>query len=952
MFASDSVKQAEFNAWLEYDDVILKPAILSFINSSGEEGLAAALARLESAAKVSQGHAIFKDSPVPDLMILATLYPAFGPASSSKAADLKKKFPSASKWFDETLKKEKSLVDGAVQLLKKAKADAASSPSSSASSQPAPKGKSKKEKAADGASKDQQPAAKKPKVQLPPPIVKKEVVAKLDHHSRTVLPESGKRNILITSALPYVNNVPHLGNIIGCVLSADVYARYCRLRSYNVLYVCGTDEYGTATETKALEEGVSCQALCDKYHALHRSCYEWFGIDFDYFGRTTTKAQTEIAQDIFLKADKNGYTLEETMTQLYCEKHQSFLADRFVEGTCPHCSYPDARGDQCDACGKLLNATELIKPLCKLCGVTPIPRDSRHIFLDLGKLQGKCETLFKQSSTEGQWSENGIHITNSWLKEGLKPRCITRDLKWGTPVPKKGFEKKVFYVWFDAPIGYLSITANYSPDGWRRWWKQPSSQGKKGKKDEKTEVKLYQFMGKDNVPFHTVIFPCSLMATGEDWTLLHHVSTTEYLQYENGKFSKSRGVGVFGNNVMDSGIPVEVWRYYLLSNRPETADSQFTWSAFAAANNSELLANFGNLVNRVVKFLIAKYESVVPEYRPKSGLDEPEKKLIEEVNALLTQYVDALESVKLRLGLKLLMDISARGNAYLQENRLDNNLFANNRSRCDAVVGTAINLAYLLSALCYPYMPTTSESICRQLNLPVRSLGVSWDATDVGVGHRIGEAEYLFKRIEESTIEELRKRYSGKQSEQKEAATSNKKKSSKSSSAASSAPGPLNEAPAGITKTPAIIDLEKKIKEQGDAVRKLKTDKAAPEEVKKAVEALLGLKKQLGEEVAKVSSSAPAAAAKPAAAATPAPASSSSKKKAQAAAASSSLNEAPEGVTKTPAILDLEKKIKDQGDKVRKLKGDKAPADEVKKAVEGLLDLKKKLGEEVAKASS
>ncbi|KAJ3064837.1 putative methionine--tRNA ligase, cytoplasmic protein rar1, partial [Rhizoclosmatium hyalinum] len=383
------------------------------------------------------------------------------------------------------------------------------------------------------------------------------VTIALDHHSRKVLPIKGRKNVLITSALPYVNNIPHLGNIIGCVLSADVYARFCRLRGYNTLFVCGTDEYGTATETKALQENLTCQQICDKYHKLHKETYDWFDIDFDVFGRTSTPAQTEITQAIYHKLDENGKTVHQTVTQLYCETHNSFLADRFVTGTCPSCGYDDARGDQCDGCGKLLNATELIKPKCHLDKATPVIRDSRHIFLDLTDAQPVLEEWVNKSSVEGKWSQNSINITKAWLKEGLKPRCITRDLKWGVQVPKEEFKDKVFYVWFDAPIGYLSITAAYTNE-WEKWWKNPDN------------VKLYQFMGKDNVPFHTVLFPSSLIGTNEKYTLLHHLSTTDYLQYEGDKFSKSRGVGVFGNNVAESKIPVDVWRYYLLSIRPES----------------------------------------------------------------------------------------------------------------------------------------------------------------------------------------------------------------------------------------------------------------------------------------------------------------------------------------------------------------------------------------------
>ena len=363
-----------------------------------------------------------------------------------------------------------------------------------------------------------------------------------------------------------MNNIPHLGNIIGSVLSADTYARYyiqccltcvtpeetdrisrySKARNYNTLYICGTDEYGTATETKALEEGVTPRQLCDKYNALHEGIYDWFEIGFDYFGRTTTDQQTEIAQDIFLKLKDQGYLAEASILQLYCEKHEGFLADRFVEGTCPKCAYEDARGDQCDKCGQLLDPAELINPRCMIDNHTPIMRESTHTFLELDKLQPAIEEWSRKSAEEGLWSRNGRIITESWLKEGLRKRCITRDLSWGTPVPLEGYDKKVLYVWFDACIGYVSITANYTKE-WKKWWKAGS------------DVKLYQFMGKDNVPFHTVVFPGSQLGTNDgDWTMLHHLSTTEYLQYEGGKFSKSRGVGVFGNNAKDTGVPPSV----------------------------------------------------------------------------------------------------------------------------------------------------------------------------------------------------------------------------------------------------------------------------------------------------------------------------------------------------------------------------------------------------------
>ena len=334
------------------------------------------------------------------------------------------------------------------------------------------------------------------------------------------MPIPGQRNILITSALPYVNNVPHLGNIIGSVLSADVFSRYCKVRNINSLYVCGTDEYGTAIETKAIEEGKTPQEICDKYYKIHADIYKWFDIGFDYFGRSATPWQTEITQSIFLALRENGFIEQKTEMQLFCPKHERFLADRFVEGTCPHCAYLDARGDQCDKCGNLLDPMELIDPRCKIDGASPEPRETTHFYVCLDALQPKVEEFVSKNGHK--WSSNAQAITNSWLKQGLHPRSITRDLKWGVPVPLEGYEDKVFYVWFDAPIGYISITANYT-DGvvaggeeWKKWWLP----------HDDTDVKLYQFMGKDNVPFHTVLFPASLLGTEQKWTMLHNISTT------------------------------------------------------------------------------------------------------------------------------------------------------------------------------------------------------------------------------------------------------------------------------------------------------------------------------------------------------------------------------------------------------------------------------------------
>ncbi|XP_057766268.1 methionine--tRNA ligase, cytoplasmic [Salvia miltiorrhiza] len=581
------------------------------------------------------------------------------------------------------------------------------------------------------------------------------------------LPIPGKRNVLITSALPYVNNVPHLGNIIGCVLSADVFARYCRMRGYNTLYICGTDEYGTATETKALEEGCSPKEICDKYHAIHKEVYEWFNISFDEFGRTSSPQQTEVCQAIFKKLWDNNWLVENTMQQLYCDTCKRFLADRLVEGNCPTpgCNYDSARGDQCEKCGKLLNPTELLDPKCKVCRNTPRIRDTDHLFLELPLLKDKLEEYVSRMSVAGGWSQNAIQATYAWLREGLKQRCITRDLKWGVPVPHEKFKDKVFYVWFDAPIGYVSITSCHTPE-WEKWWKNPEN------------VELYQFMGKDNVPFHTVIFPSTLLGTGENWTMMKTISVTEYLNYEAGKFSKSKGVGVFGNDAKDTNIPVEVWRYYLLTNRPEVSDTLFTWSDLQAKLNSELLSNLGNFVNRVLSF-IAKdpasgYGSVIPD-APGADSHSLTKALGDKVGSYVEQYIEAMEKVKLKQGLKIAMSISGEGNAYLQESQFWK-LYKEDRPSCSVVMKTSTGLVYLLACLLEPFMPSFTLEVLKQLNLPLEAqISFSDEKGDVErakrpweiipAHHRIGTPAPLFKELKDEEVEFYKEKFAGSQAD-------------------------------------------------------------------------------------------------------------------------------------------------------------------------------------------
>eukprot|EP01100_Stratorugosa_tubuloviscum_P009798 TRINITY_DN4121_c0_g1_i1.p1 TRINITY_DN4121_c0_g1~~TRINITY_DN4121_c0_g1_i1.p1 ORF type:complete len:740 (+),score=349.49 TRINITY_DN4121_c0_g1_i1:72-2291(+) len=559
-----------------------------------------------------------------------------------------------------------------------------------------------------------------------------------------ILPIAGKRNVLITSALPYVNNVPHLGNIIGCVLSADVFARYCRLRGYTTLYICGTDEYGTATETKALEEGLTPQQICDLYHVLHHDIYKWFDISFDYFGRTTTNQQTEIAQSIFNKLNQNGYMQQGTLEQLFCSKCERYLADRYVEGICPLCEFQNDRGDQCDGCGKLLNPIELINPKCKICKSTPNVKSTHHLFLDLPKLTPELEQWLNKSMSSGVWTSNSTNLTKAWLREGLKPRCITRDLKWGTPVPLEGFENKVFYVWFDAPIGYISITANYTNE-WEKWWKNPD------------QVELFQFMGKDNVPFHTVMFPSSLIGTKENWSLLNSISTTEYLTYEGKKFSKGRKIGVFGDQARDTGIPLEVLRYSLLVNRPESADADFNWEDLAAKNNGELLSNLGNFINRSLKFVSSNFNYEIP----KINLTIEEETIKSLINEQLRSYIKAFEQLSIKEGLKILMQISAIGNKYLQDCK-PWVLIKENIERCSTVIGFACQICHLLATLCEPYMPSLTKKILVQLQTQLAPLNENF-VFHLAENHKIGEPLPLLQKIEKPQIDNLRRQFAGVQ---------------------------------------------------------------------------------------------------------------------------------------------------------------------------------------------
>jgi len=549
-------------------------------------------------------------------------------------------------------------------------------------------------------------------------------------------------------------------------LSADAFARFCRLRGYETLYICGTDEYGTATETRAAEEGISPRELCDHYHAVHDSIYRWFQISFDKFGRTSTPIQTQVTQDIFNRLDQAGYVSEHEVTQLHCAKCQRFLADRFIRGVCPHCDYGDARGDQCEACGKLLDPTDLKDPRCHVCGSTPIPQTTKHLYIDLPEIKDRLEAWIKTASEKGFWAHNAIQMTQAWIRDGLRERAITRDLKWGIPVPKPGYKDKVFYVWFDAPIGYISITGCLGdemakglvelhllpsqikrfPD-WQRfvayWWESPD------------DVELFQFIGKDNIPFHTVVFPSSLLGSGGKWTMLHHMSSTEYLNYESGKFSKSRGVGVFGSDVVDTGIPPDVWRFYVFYNRPEKADVMFTWKDFQEKVNGELIGNMGNLVNRTLSFVTRYYDGEIPK-----GGSNP--LLWEKVRDFEKSVTEKLERAELRDAFREIFALSSYANKYFQDAE-PWRLRTEDPEKAAQVIRDLVHVVRDLAILIDPYMPQTAAKIIMFFGLKLRET-FNWSNIGFAEGLfpvRKIESSVLFARLEDDEVSDLRERFSG-----------------------------------------------------------------------------------------------------------------------------------------------------------------------------------------------
>ena len=491
--------------------------------------------------------------------------------------------------------------------------------------------------------------------------------------------ELGK--VLVTSAWPYINVTPHIGNLVGSVLSADVVARYYRLKGEEVVMVSGSDEHGTPIEVEAIRLGVKPKDLTDRNHAKVVELFKRWGISFDNYTRTESPVHKEFVQQHLMKIYRNGYIFTKETEMLYCEKCKRFLPDRFVEGKCPYCGHMPARGDQCDNCGRLLEPTTLIEPYCVICKSKPVIKTTKHWYFDLGKFS---EKLAKYISENRQLSTNAKNFSLNLIKEGLKPRAVTRDVGWGIPAPFPEAEGKTIYVWVEAVLGYVSATIEYfrnrgEPEGWKAYWFD---------KDAKT---LY-FIGKDNIPFHTIILPALLMASHEDYNLPWNVSATEFLQFKGEKASKSLRIGIWIDEALEL-FPADYWRYFLIATRPETKDSNFSWEIFAEKINADLNDTFGNFIHRTLSFINRQFNSQVPE---PSRLDADDKKVLEALKEKVGEIAEDFEACRLQSAANGVISISRLGNQYLNDKE-PWNLIKRDRARAATVIYVAAQLVKALA---------------------------------------------------------------------------------------------------------------------------------------------------------------------------------------------------------------------------------------------------------------
>ncbi|TXS71844.1 methionine--tRNA ligase [Streptomyces sp. sk2.1] len=566
---------------------------------------------------------------------------------------------------------------------------------------------------------------------------------------------------LVTSALPYINGIKHLGNMVGSMLPADVYSRYLRQRGHDVLYMCATDEHGTPAELAAKEAGLTVAEFCAQAHDAQKAVYDGFELAFDYFGRSSSQQNVEITQHFARKLNENGFIEERAIRQVYSPVDGRFLPDRYVEGTCPHCGYDKARGDQCENCTRVLDPTDLIDPRSAISGSTDLEvRETKHLFLLQSKLQLEVEEWI--ATVSGEWPHLSTSIARKWLTEGLNDRAITRDLDWGVPVPADTWpelaaEGKVFYVWFDAPIEYIGATkewADAASDGetrdWKSWWYEADD-----------TVRYTQFMAKDNVPFHTVMFPATELGVREPWKKVDVVKGFNWLTFYGGKFSTSQKRGVFTDAALEI-LPGDYWRYFLIANAPESDDSSFTWEHFTATVNKDLADTLGNFVNRVLSFSRKRFGDEVPAGH---AAGEAEAKLGEEIARLLGEYEEQMEALQFRKAAAALRALWSAGNSYLEEKApwLEIKTDADGAA---LTLRTAMNLIHLYAVVSEPFIPTSAAAMRGTFALEndtatwvTAEQAKSLDTVPASTAFTVPPV--LFAKITEEDLESYRERFGG-----------------------------------------------------------------------------------------------------------------------------------------------------------------------------------------------
>lgn len=560
------------------------------------------------------------------------------------------------------------------------------------------------------------------------------------------------KRYLITSALPYINGIKHLGNLVGSMLPADVYARYLRKQGHEVLFICATDEHGTPAELAALASGLTVEEYCRVQHELQRDACQKFSLSFDHFGRSSSPQNHVFTKYFAKKLEENGFITERSTKQIYAIDDARYLPDRYVIGTCPYCGYAAARGDQCESCTRVLDPVDLISPRSVISGSTHLEiRESRHLFLLQSKLTSQLRSWIESKK---EWPPLVTSIAKKWLNEGLNDRAITRDLDWGVPVDRPGFENKVYYVWFDAPIEYISATKEWSDldpqnRNWESWWHTTE------------DVHYTQFMAKDNVPFHTIFFPAVILGVDDGWKQPDYIKAFNWLTYERGKFSTSQDRGVFMLDALDL-LPADYWRYWLLANAPESDDADFTWEVFGVGINADLVATFGNFVNRILKFSSGRFGA----FLPKSDLEDDvlELNLYRELSEKIASYESNLETLSFRKALKDLKEIWRAGNVYLAE--AEPWKLPKNDPRCSHVINVGLKLIQLFAILSEPIIPETSTRILtafshlpserRWPHKPIRDF-----LCELATPERIPVLDLLFLPIEAKTLAEWKHHFSG-----------------------------------------------------------------------------------------------------------------------------------------------------------------------------------------------